>query len=420
MKKNIFFRFANGQKKKIGLSPILNFLFSILVAVSALLSASCREEPVGQIPVDNIPPSPLKNVEVEPMIGGGKITYEVLNETDISYVKGEYTSGGQKRIIRSSIYKNELLIEGLGSVEPVTVNLYVVDHSENASEPVSKTFTPDSPLVDVVYESLSVSADFGGPKVTWHNPLGSEIGITLFATDSTGTMRESDIHFSALKDDHWTFKGHKPGERAFAVTITDKWGNTSGRMEFTLSPLYEVRLDKSKHSQLELPGDQVSYYWHDMTFDYMFDGTISYMWHTHDEDPLLLPYCFTVNLGTEAQLSRIMMWHREYWEYEHGNPYEFEIWSADTYRTDVPDTYWKSDEWEADWDYLGKFTTSKPSGDDSPITADDVSYAQNGFEFVLPDVGKARYVRFRIISTWGHINFMHIAELEFYGDDGSF
>ena len=56
---------------------------------------SCDEEKIGQTPTDNIPPQPISNVSVESLPGGAKISYELPQETDISYVKGEYLFQGR-------------------------------------------------------------------------------------------------------------------------------------------------------------------------------------------------------------------------------------------------------------------------------------------------------------------------------------
>ncbi|MDR2775402.1 MAG: DUF4959 domain-containing protein, partial [Tannerella sp.] len=202
----------------------------LLMLMTGIWVLSCNDDRVVQPANDNTPPPPISNVKVEAMPGGAKITYELPDEPDISYVKGEFMFQGEKRVIRSSIYENVLTVEGLGSVEPVDITIYLVDHSENVSEPVIKTFTPETPPIKTIFESLQFYPDFSGCNVSWENPLGIEIGLFFFAANDEGVLEEIDLIFrNGVKYDYTCRK--KEGsfgtkERLFAVNIVDKWLNT--------------------------------------------------------------------------------------------------------------------------------------------------------------------------------------------------
>ena len=145
-----------------------------------LVLISCAEDHIGQTPTDGTAPSTITAVEVESTPGGAKISYTIPKETDISYVKGVYYVNNREHVVRSSIYKNSLEIEGLGTTDPLDVTLYVVDHSENVSEPFVVTINPSTPIVDLILSSVKLQADFGGVNATWDNELGSEIGFPIF------------------------------------------------------------------------------------------------------------------------------------------------------------------------------------------------------------------------------------------------
>jgi hypothetical protein len=331
---------------------------------------------------------------------------------------------GKKRVIRSSAYNNYLIVEGLGAVVPIDVTLYVVDHSENVSTPVTASFTPDTPPIETIFASLKMEEYFEGVHVTWKNEQELEIGITLFAEDSLGIMREGHTEFSIARNGSYTFRGYDTIPCRFAVSISDKWNNISERLEDVLTPLYAKLLDRTKHAQENLPIDNLTTFSGATQMSKMFDGLIpgdGNFYHTQEGiSTIAMPFYFTVNLGVNAVLSRFVMYPRfnSNWEYILHNVKEFEIWGTDIYKRQMPEDYWEQT-WKSDWKYLGKFVCSKPSGNDTPgVTTADREYARKGFEFSIPtEVGVVRYLRFAINSTWGNTNAISIQEIQFYGND---
>jgi hypothetical protein len=408
------------NKTKAPLS-LLRGCIAGLVMMSAL---SCVDDPFGQTPTDSNPPAPLTIVRVEPLPGGGKILYNLPKETDLSYVKGEFLFQGTKRVIRASIYNNYLTVEGLGSTDPIDITLYVVDHSENLSAPETVTFTPDTPPIETFFSSLQIRADFGGVNVAWENPLGLEIGITLSMIDSVGELKEISTVFRNEKKGNYSFRGLDTIQRTFVVSAIDRWGNTSDAVEAILTPLFEKQLDRLKHQQVILPLDNTTTFSGSTQFGQMFNGTTvnrNDFWHTQEGNPdILMPIVFTLDLGVDATLSRFILWHRttNNWEFTLHNVKDFEVWASKEYRANMPETYWDQT-WKSEWNYVGMFRCSKPSGDDvAEITADDRTIAQRGFEFNVPiETGIVRYMRFAVHSTWGNTNAVSITELQFFGGE---
>jgi hypothetical protein len=399
--------------------------YSIISIVAGIaLTVSCNEDRIGQPPKDSIPPSPVFNVQVEELPGGAKITYELPNEQDISYVKGEFLFQGEKRDVRSSIYENSLIVEGLGSVEPVEITLYLVDHSENISEPVTKTFTPKRPPIETILESMKLVADFSGCNVAWENPLGVEIGLFFLAADDEGVLEEIDVLFTdAVKYNHTMRKKEgqfDTNERLFAVTVMDKWGNTSDTVYAILAPFFEKELDKKLFAEGNLPYDNTSVN-NNRPLRNIWDGKTNVIWHTVAGTITISPQFFTINLGVEAKLSRFILWNRgESYYYGQFNPQFFEVWGARELKTEVPNEYWYED-WKNDWELLGDYEVVKPSG--SPygtVTADDKAIADAGFNFPFPLSSEpARYVRFVVKQTFMNALALHIAEITLFGSDGT-
>ena len=59
-------------------------LVSQVMVYLMLFVVSCSEDRVGQNSVDGVPPSAISNVQIEPMPGGAKISYDLPEETALS------------------------------------------------------------------------------------------------------------------------------------------------------------------------------------------------------------------------------------------------------------------------------------------------------------------------------------------------
>jgi hypothetical protein len=396
----------------------LNIIIQI-VAVAGSLTMSCTELPHTQTPIDNVPPAALSNVQVESLPGGAKFTYEVPNEKDISYVKAEYTYKGEKKTVRASIYNNSLIIEGFGSVEPVDVTLYVVDHSDNISEGIAKTFTPDTPPIETVFQSVKILPSFGGIVVTWLNELATEIGITVFSEDEKGIMREGDTRYSKETKGEITFRGFDSSEeKHFAVRITDKWGNVSEIKDGRVTPLVERELDKKLWSAMEFPGDNTSAN-AGRVFSNCWDGSKTVIWNTGGG--AFVPTYLTIDCGVEIRFSRMVFFARIEFEYYTSTWKQIELWGAKDYKRDQPVEYWTGNEWKTDgtWEHLGDFEFLRPSGETVPVrpaTGIDLEYAQKGFEFNVPlEKEPLRYVRIVVTEVIGNSSTQEMAEFYFYG-----
>ena len=106
----------------------LKYIFCLLI----ILSFSTCEEDNNQ---DSTAPGVLVVDEIIPTNGGGIISYSLPNESDILFVRAEYTNSLGVDVYRvSSSYNNSIEIDGLNQTTPVSVSLFVVDESENISQ----------------------------------------------------------------------------------------------------------------------------------------------------------------------------------------------------------------------------------------------------------------------------------------------
>jgi hypothetical protein len=402
------------------------FVNIIAAALFSAIVYACSELPVGQTPTDSKAPSPISNVVITPINGGAHITYSLPNDDDdISYVKCEFTYNGKKRVVRSSIYKNEMTVDGIGEPEEIELNIYVVDHSENLSKPYTAKFTPLDPPMTAILRSFSVEPTFGGVHISWQNPAQAMAGISIMSADDNGELQLKDMIFSTLPYDSKRLRGYDTKKRLFALSIVDKYENESDTFRTEVEPWYEVMLDKSKFSSPALAGDNTSVN-DNRPIEKIWDGVLDdpdkyHGWHTDAAAGFTIPQHFTIDLGILAQLTHVIIFNRgEIYPYAQHNLRLFDVYGTQELLHPRDDAaYFDSEEWKKDWVLLAKCEIVKPSGlPPGTNTPEDLAAHNAGFDFDFrQDVPKMRYIRFEVLDTWAHTPAIHMAELSVYGDD---
>ena len=67
---------------------------------------------------DKEPPGVVSNVEITPMSGGAKITYDLPDDDDILFVKASYVNSLDQSVFKvSSFYSNEIEIDGFNDTQ---------------------------------------------------------------------------------------------------------------------------------------------------------------------------------------------------------------------------------------------------------------------------------------------------------------
>lgn len=391
-----------------------------LIALVLVLASSCDEDRVGQNPVDNIPPAVVTNVQIEALPGGAKISYDLPNETDISYVICEYMFKGEKKVARSSIYSNFVIVEGLPDIAPCEFTLYLIDHSENKSQPYTGSFIPLEPPHLSIAKTITMEPDFGGVVIRWNNETNALIGAFLYAMNDNGEWEERDLIYSTITEEKRSIRGYNTDERQFGVSMIDRFGNTSDTVIVSAIPLYEKELDKKNFKDGHLLGDNYTSH-SSRPIENLWDGTLSLIWHTSPTAGFTPPQTFTIDLGVNAQLSRMMLWNRQDgYTFSQHNVHYFEVWGTTELTHGINDSYWTSNNWKENWVLLGDFEQIKPSG--LPLgqaTDEDIAATAAGSEFIFElGVGEMRYLRFIVKETWGRTAALHIAEVSIFGDDG--
>ena len=380
----------------------------IIFFIACLSHFSCTEEPIGQIPVDGVPPGTVSEVVIENLNGGAKITYDLPEDEDLLYVKAVYEINNNTFQATSSLYKNYIEVEGFGSTNEQTVELICVDKSGNESSPITTTIKPITPPYQLVFETLKLQEDFGGVRASWTNEFTEDMVVSILVPDTFGiyTQYPNGTFYSNAIEGEGVVRGFDPVKQPFAVMLRDRWGNYSDTIKVERTPLFEEELDKELFKNLFLTGDKKidKYGWH-MTK--LWNNTINGNEGAHGYFEHGTPWPFTFDLGQTARLSRLIVNHR------HGSSWAFKMKAGEEYEI------WGCAEYSDDGDYSEwiklqdcNIQDLKPSGLPYPdVTNEDVTLWDNGFEYSPDlDVPPIRYIRFVFKD-----NYPILSELTIYG-----
>lgn len=386
----------------------------ILFFFAVLLLIGCEETQHQPMAHNGSVPGALSNIKVENLPGAAKISYALPEDPNILYVQAEYTLlSGETRVVKSSVSKNYVLLEGFYSSAERPVKLFAVSRSEVPSDtPSVVTIKPLASPIENARETLEVFETFGGLGVNFLNQSQtSYIIYTLYKDSENGKWIEHDrFYVSDAQEVRFAVRGLAAEPKDFAIYFVDKWKNHSDTLFRTLTPLYEEEMDKSLFTNVMLFDD---YYYpryaaNPLSMLWTPGGT-SYFLMRNDDPGLSLPNWFTIDLGKNYKFGRMkvnQLSHTNTWKFALGSPKIFEVWGSNV----------KSTDWD-DWTLLGTFESIKPSGEPLGIlTADDnaVNAAGEDFDFEPVDAS-FRYVRFKTLKTWGGVPDVALLELTFWG-----
>ena len=383
----------------------------LLISILTLQLSSCSEDKGWTLLEEGVETlQPVSNVEVINGHGQALIKYNIENSSSLLYVKAEYLmANGKMRVVKSSQYKNEILIDGFPDTKAHEVKLYAVNKAEVASEPVSVQVQPKTPIFDLVFEKLKAEPTFGGVRITSVNEeKGDVVIVPMVDRYNTGEFEPLDSYYGSDSLLVFNIRGLLPVEMKFAFHVRDRWLNTSDTLYSTITPYEEFLMDRSIFSPLRLPGDaQIQY----GTLESIWDGDMNLTrWPSlYTVENAGEPQTISFSIGKEAQLSRIVIFpRRENGFYDKGNIRSFEVWASNN-----PNLDGSFDS----WDKLGTYTVEKPSGTPPGTnTAADEAYATAGWSFDLPEgVSKYKYLRIRNLRNWRGSYFIQMAQIQVWG-----
>ena len=224
-----------------------NKILSIFL-ISFVTLLGCKDDD-GQ---DSTPPGSLLVENITPTNGGGIISYSLPDDSDILFVRAEYTNSLGVDVYRvSSSHNNFIEIDGLNQNTPVQVKLFVIDENENMSQPVDIEFTPLPSFIYLVQESITITPDLGGVKLEWENVAEKTVYVHLHIVNAG--EEEIRILSSNNASESVFVRGLESVEMTFLTKVEDFDGNiTELEEKAILTPLFDATSITSTPSDLSL------------------------------------------------------------------------------------------------------------------------------------------------------------------------
>ena len=370
---------------------------------------------------DTTPPGILTIDSIVPTNGGGIINYTLPSDSDILFVRAEYTNTLGNDVYRvSSSYNQSIEIDGLNQDTPVEVTLFVIDESQNVSDPVVVDFVPLPSFIYLVQESILISPDLGGVKMEWENVAQKTVYVYVHIVN--GSDEEIRILSSDSEFEEIFVRGLPSEEITFLTRVEDFDGNiTELEEKATLTPLFEEEIDKSTWtlvSQLSVNGNawegETTAFWDNIvdTAETNSDNSYFIIWRDQNGGTLNWPLDIVIDLNKNARIHRFKVWQRAYWYGgPTGTPYYYQEENLRSF-----DLYASED--SINWTLLGQFDIGDPSDENGNIQQDFIDEAANGHDFDLDGVSdKFRYLKFSITSNYGSDTYVHGSEITLYGLD---
>ena len=367
------------------------------------------------------PPGVLTIQNISPTNGGGIISYILPEDSDILFVRAEYTNSLGVDVYRvSSSHNDSIEIDGLNQNTPVQVRLFVVDQSENMSEPVEIEFTPLPSFIFLVQQSISISPDLGGVKLEWENIAEKTVYVHLHIVN--GDSEDVRILSSNNVNENIFVRGLESIEMTFLTKVEDFDGNiTELEEKGTLTPLFEEMIDKSTWtlmSQLSVNGNawegQTTAFWDDIvdTAETNSDNSYFIIWRDQNGGTLNWPLDIVINLNKNVLIHRFKVWQRAFWyNGPTGIPYYYQEENMRSFNLYASNN-------AIDWILLGEFDIGDPSDENGNIPQDYIDAAANGHDFDLDAVSEPfRYLKFSITSNFGSDTYVHGSEISLWGLD---
>jgi hypothetical protein len=386
----------------------IKILFSLFCLFGLFCLTGCDDASRG-IPVEGKYGAPglVTNIQVSNLPGAAVLMYNLPSGDGLRYVTAEYYLNGEKIVKKASYYDNSIRIEGFPAAGEYEVNLYAVSWSDVKSAPVTVAVNPLEPPYLTTFRSLATRPTFGGIYVDFENENMSNLKISVISPDSLGEWKLLDTHYTDAPKGGFAVRGMTTDPRKFGFYVRDRWDNYSDTLYADLTPLFEMELDKKNFLWIRLPSD-VNEFWYSDLPPRAWDGT----WgdgslRFNSASGSGMPQWITIDLGVKADLSRILLYHSPDQSFSARCPEIIEVWGTNAYDADGS--------WDS-WTLLQTFFTKPPSGN-ATANANDLDYGINhGYDLIFePGIPAVRYIRWKVLKSYGDIQAQVLAELTFFG-----
>src|SRR5690606_19686434 len=135
-------------------------IFYLTIILGLAFQFACDDDEAEKITMWDS--DPIQEYSIEAIYGGAIVAYDIPNDENLLYVMVEYERDGEIYTEKSSIYNNQVRIEGFNHQNEVTAQLYKVNKNGERSRPLEIKFTPLESVVKLTYQSLDLTFTFGG------------------------------------------------------------------------------------------------------------------------------------------------------------------------------------------------------------------------------------------------------------------
>lgn len=272
----------------------------------------------------------------------------------------------------------------------------------------------------------NIAYDGSKLRLFWYGADNEAVGTEVTYTDVSEVQRKITLSpgdsVSVLAD----YKPNSPFEYITYYkpdsTAIDTFSTNASTVEVQMQYHENTELNKSLFSAVYLPGDapiwvtsssegnDLSNLWNGI---YIGRQASSRAWY-RTADGTGMPQHFQFDLGITARLNSFTFWQRGVFDHEslvyaNANPHLFEVWGSNAPAEDGSYDGWVK---------LLDCVSYKPSG--TPVgerTAEDLAYAQAGETFqISADMPSVRYIRLRILETWGNTTAVFLSEVSLNGN----
>jgi len=371
----------------------------------------------------------VNTVRVKDLSGVSCIFYERPNDRNLKYVQAVYTlEDGTERRFNASYFTDSIVVDGFSKAGEYDLKLYSVSYTEKRSEPDIVKIHPEEPPYLKVLTDCLVEPTFSGIRFISTDEIGTDLSIIFLKQDSVGKWQEVSAYYTRKSVSllH-VIRGLEAKETNFGIYVSDKWNHKSDTMYVTITPWYEIEIPKKMPlwKNLNLQGDVKMHTWSGAhtSVEALWDGiTIEVAgndaWNTcyHTPPGVGMPIWTSIDLGAQYVFSRVVFhWRGGTTSSAYNNycPKTFEIYGSNS-----PNM---SGEWDDSWTKLETFNFLREDGSqtmqsDVALTANEKAQAPEGFNFDFPVGLEAyRYIRLKIISTYGGLDYTAIGKMTLFG-----
>jgi hypothetical protein len=408
---------ASSQKKtKFKQMKMIKYLACLfLLATGACISSCTKEDDYKKITRDGEIYYPGRVDSVAVHGGSNRILLQVHlgNDPLVTKVKAFWNNHADsvvRNVDKTTGNVIDLLINNLSQgTYSFEVYTYTADNAKSVVKKVNGTVYGSNyvkVLSNRTVKMLSYSLDGSKIVIDWNAALDGEKSIELKYMDEAGATQTIIVPGGALKTE---VSGYKNNTKLTyrSIYLPEPLAIDEFPVDYTevAIPVFERQLDKSKFSQYVLPTDvRDAWGW---LMPYLWDENYGTPGFASTEGA---SQWFTFDIGESVSISRFKTWQAADRLFRAENVKKFEIWGSNN---PAADGSWGS------WIKLVDCQSVKPSGLPlGEMTAGDIDYARAGEEFKLPaGTPKVRYIRLKILETWGNGSFITMGELSFWTSD---